>query len=57
MRFGQMVWIDNRNYLGGPYGYLMEQEGNTLLTAGDAESILVSFFTDGLLVGGNQYCP
>ena len=57
MRFGQMVWIDNRNYLGGPYGYLMEQEGNTLLTAGDAESILVSFLTDGLLVGGNHYCP
>jgi len=57
MRFGQMVWIDNRNYPGGPYRYLMEQEGNTLLTAGDAESILVSFFTDGLLVGGNQYCP
>jgi len=57
MRFGQMVWIDNREYPGGPYAYLVQQEGNTLLTAGDAESILVSFLTDGLLVGGNHYDP
>ena len=55
MHFGQMVWIDNRNYPGGPYAYLVQQEGNTLLTAGDAESILVSLLADGLLVRSDHY--
>jgi len=57
MRFGQMVWIDNRSYPGGPFAYLVQQEGNALLTAGNAESILISFLADGLLVGGNYWCP
>jgi len=55
MHFGQMVWIDNRSYPGGPYAYLVQQEGNTLLTAGDAESILVSLLADGLLVRSDHY--
>jgi len=50
-----MVWINNRNYPGSPYTYLVQQEGNMLLTAGDAESILVSLLANGLLVRSDHY--
>ncbi|KAJ3564700.1 hypothetical protein NP233_g8121 [Leucocoprinus birnbaumii] len=49
LRYGQLAWIDNRNYPGGPPMFLQEMSGSRLLAAGDAESILVPILTDGIL--------
>ncbi|KAJ3570788.1 hypothetical protein NP233_g4165 [Leucocoprinus birnbaumii] len=50
MRFGQLVWIDNRGYPGGPFIYIVEQSGSRLLQGGNAESIIIPILTDGLLI-------
>ncbi|KAG6837986.1 hypothetical protein H0H93_008380 [Arthromyces matolae] len=45
-----MAWIDDRDYPGGPYNFLMEQQSRPILTVGNTASILGSFLADGILV-------
>ncbi|KIJ44347.1 hypothetical protein M422DRAFT_30489 [Sphaerobolus stellatus SS14] len=50
MHFNEQAWIDDRNYPGGPLAYLLEQQSVPIQTAGNAESILISFMADALLI-------
>jgi hypothetical protein len=50
IRFTQLVYIDNREYPGGPLMFLIQQQAVPINVAGNAESILITFFADALLV-------
>ncbi|KAG6860327.1 hypothetical protein C0995_012634 [Termitomyces sp. Mi166 len=50
IKFNQSAWIDERNYPGGPYEFLVEQQSRPILTLGNTASILGSFFADGILL-------
>jgi hypothetical protein len=48
--FGQKAWIDNRDYPGGPLGYIMNMQAQPIDTAGSAASTITCLIGDGLLV-------
>lgn len=50
MHFSQSTWIDDRNFPGGPFAWSTRRPRRPLLTGGNAESILISFLADGLLI-------
>ena len=50
IRFNEFTWIDDRNYPGGPFAYIMEQEQNPLNIAANCAAIIAPFMADGLLV-------
>ncbi|KAG6911724.1 hypothetical protein DXG01_007974 [Tephrocybe rancida] len=50
IKFNQSAWIDERNYPGGPYNFLLEQQTRPILTVGNTASILGSFLADGILL-------
>ncbi|KAG5725314.1 hypothetical protein E4T56_gene18689, partial [Termitomyces sp. T112] len=50
IRFNRSAWIDERNYPGGPFDFLVQQQSRPILTVGNTASILGSFLADGILV-------
>ena len=48
--FNQNAWINDREYPGGPFAYMIEQQSIPLLTLGNCASILASFLADALMV-------
>ncbi|KAF5371106.1 hypothetical protein D9758_004101 [Tetrapyrgos nigripes] len=50
IRFNENAWVNDREYPGGPFAYMVEQQSITLLTLGNSASILASFLSDGLLL-------
>ncbi|KAK7438205.1 hypothetical protein VKT23_018135 [Stygiomarasmius scandens] len=50
IRFNQDAWVNDREYPGGPFAYMMEQQSIPLLTLGNTTSILASFLADALLL-------
>lgn len=50
LNFNQKAWIDNRNYPGGPLGYLQEQQAIAVDTVGNAAGCITTFLADGFLV-------
>ncbi|KAJ7131590.1 hypothetical protein C8R43DRAFT_1024742 [Mycena crocata] len=50
IRFNENAWINDREYPGGPFNYLIEQGSVPFMTAGNVASILASFMSDGLLL-------
>lgn len=50
MRQCQQTYVNNRNYPGGPLAYLLEQGASPVIIAGNAETIVISFLADALLV-------
>ena len=53
--FNELAWIDDRNYPGGPLAFILDQESLPIENAGNAVGILITFFTDGLLVSFRLY--
>lgn len=53
IRFNEDAWINDRNYPGGPYAFILEQQSMPILTLGNTCSIIASFMADGLLVCTN----
>lgn len=47
LKFTQMIWIDNRNYPGGPSAYLVEQQ-----TAFEARLVVGGYMVNGWLQDG-----
>ncbi|EJD50831.1 hypothetical protein AURDEDRAFT_159973 [Auricularia subglabra TFB-10046 SS5] len=47
LKFTQMIWIDNRNYPGGPSAYLVEQQ-----TAFEAKLVVGGYMVNGWLQDG-----
>jgi hypothetical protein len=50
IRFNENAWINEREYPGGPFSYMIEQGSLPFMTLGNTASILASFLSDGLLV-------
>ncbi|KAJ6575976.1 hypothetical protein DFH09DRAFT_1150142 [Mycena vulgaris] len=50
IRFNQNAWVNDREYPGGPFSYLVEQQSLPFMTLGNVASILASFLSDGLLL-------
>lgn len=50
LNFNQKAWIDNRNYPGGPVGYLQDQQAIPVDTVGNAAGCITTFLADGFLV-------
>ena len=50
IHFNQSAWIDERNYPGGPYMFLMEQQNTPVQTVGNTASVVASTLAEGLLV-------
>ncbi|EMD34970.1 hypothetical protein CERSUDRAFT_116494 [Gelatoporia subvermispora B] len=50
IRFDELAWIDDRNYPGGPIGFLTGQSSHPLNIASVATSIIVLFFADLFLI-------
>lgn len=50
IHFNETAWIDERNYPGGPYAFLLEQQNRTVQTVGNAASIITTTMAEGLLV-------
>lgn len=50
INFNESAWINERQYPGGPFHFLMEQQTRPVLTLANVATILVSFLADGLLV-------
>jgi len=48
---GQLMWIDNRNYPGGPIQYFTDKSTIWFNILGSATDILGDFMSNGLLVG------
>ncbi|KAJ7574886.1 hypothetical protein C8J56DRAFT_463091 [Mycena floridula] len=48
--FNQNAWINEREYPGGPFRYMIEQGSLPFVTLGNVASILASFLSDGLLL-------
>lgn len=56
LKFTQMIWVDNRNYPGGPSAYLVEQQTafEARLVAGGY--LVNGWLQDGLIVSANSVC-
>ncbi|KAJ3773434.1 hypothetical protein FB446DRAFT_787840 [Lentinula raphanica] len=50
IRYNQNAWVNDREYPGGPYAYLIEQGSIPVMTLGNVASILASFLADALLL-------
>lgn len=50
IRFNENAWVNDREYPGGPFSYLIEQQSLPFMTLGNVASILASFLSDGLLL-------
>lgn len=50
IKFNEDAWINEREYPGGPYEFIVQQQSRPILTLGNTASILASFMADGLLV-------
>ena len=50
--WGQYMWIDHRNYPGGPLGFFVASEGSWYIVTGWAAGIVTNILGDALLV-----CP
>jgi hypothetical protein len=50
MHFNESAWIDERNYPGGPYAFLIEQQNRPVQTVGNSASVVASTMAEGLLV-------
>ncbi|PCH39110.1 hypothetical protein WOLCODRAFT_167811 [Wolfiporia cocos MD-104 SS10] len=50
IRFGQLAWIDDRNYPGGPLAYLLDNQSDSINTAGNATSFVALICADGILI-------
>ncbi|KAJ7488133.1 hypothetical protein FB451DRAFT_1025849 [Mycena latifolia] len=50
IRFNENAWVNDREYPGGPFNYLIEQQSLPFMTLGNVASILASFLSDGLLL-------
>ncbi|KAG5353186.1 hypothetical protein C0989_009563 [Termitomyces sp. Mn162] len=50
IKFNRSAWIDERNYPGGPFDFLIQQQSRPILTVGNTASILGSFLADGILL-------
>ncbi|KAJ7220986.1 hypothetical protein C8J57DRAFT_1094976 [Mycena rebaudengoi] len=50
IRFNENAWINEREYPGGPFSYMIEQGSLPFMTLGNTASILASFLSDGLLL-------
>ncbi|KIK58735.1 hypothetical protein GYMLUDRAFT_141973, partial [Collybiopsis luxurians FD-317 M1] len=48
--FNQNAWINDREYPGGPFAYMIEKQSIPLLTLGNSASILASFLADALML-------
>ncbi len=48
--WGQYMWIDHRNYPGGPLGYFVASEGSWYIVTGWAAGIVTNILGDALLV-------
>ncbi|KIK58726.1 hypothetical protein GYMLUDRAFT_170514, partial [Collybiopsis luxurians FD-317 M1] len=48
--FNQNAWINDCEYPGGPFAYMIEQQSIPLLTLGNCASILASFLADALML-------
>ncbi|KAJ7624296.1 hypothetical protein DFH06DRAFT_1059142 [Mycena polygramma] len=48
--YNENAWVNDRNYPGGPFNYLIEQGNLPFVTLGNVASILASFFSDGMLL-------
>ncbi len=46
-----MVWIDERNYPGGPLAYQLEQQGQKIQIVGNIASVLLTILADLCMVG------
>ncbi|KAH9484497.1 hypothetical protein JR316_0003979 [Psilocybe cubensis] len=50
IRFGEMTFIDNRNYPGGPNAFFVQQSTNKVAVLCNSAYIVNSWFQDGLLL-------
>ncbi|KAJ7691018.1 hypothetical protein B0H17DRAFT_935478 [Mycena rosella] len=50
IRYNENAWVNDREYPGGPFSYLIEQQSLPFMTLGNVASILASFLSDGLLL-------
>ncbi|KIJ48679.1 hypothetical protein M422DRAFT_144720, partial [Sphaerobolus stellatus SS14] len=50
IKFNEDAWINEREYPGGPYAFIVEQQSRPILTLGNTASIFASFMANGLLV-------
>ncbi|KAJ7489631.1 hypothetical protein B0H11DRAFT_1059384 [Mycena galericulata] len=50
IRFNENAWINDREYPGGPFNYLIDEQSVPFMTLGNVASILASFMSDGLLL-------
>ncbi|KAG7095435.1 hypothetical protein E1B28_006184 [Marasmius oreades] len=48
--YNQNAWVTKREYPGGPFAYLSEQQALSTQTLGNSAAILASFFADGLML-------
>jgi hypothetical protein len=48
--FNENAWINDRQFPGGPFSYLVEEGNLPFVTLGNVASILASFLSDGMLV-------
>jgi len=50
IRYNENAWVNDREYPGGPFAYLLEQQALPFMTLSNTASILASFLSDGLLL-------
>ncbi|KAF5381871.1 hypothetical protein D9757_008369 [Collybiopsis confluens] len=50
IRFNQNAWINDREYPGGPFAYMIEQQAAPVLTLGNTAAVLASCLADALLL-------
>lgn len=55
-RYYQMMWIDDRNFPGGPIAFFTSQFSLPVNTVGGVAFILSDFLADSILVSSLTYC-
>ncbi|KAJ7466851.1 hypothetical protein B0H11DRAFT_2047950 [Mycena galericulata] len=50
IRYNENAWVNDREYPGGPYSYLIGQQSVPFMTLGNTASILAAFMSNGLLL-------
>ncbi|KAG7085727.1 hypothetical protein E1B28_003270 [Marasmius oreades] len=50
IHYNENAWVNKREYPGGPFAYLFEQQALPTQTLGNSVAILASFFADGLML-------
>ncbi|KAJ7718201.1 hypothetical protein DFH07DRAFT_784989 [Mycena maculata] len=48
--YNENAWVNDREYPGGPFNYLIGEQSISFMTLGNVASILASFMSDGLLL-------